>query len=143
MKPPPKALRDIWAQVPEVDCKGHCSEACSGVIPATKQEREQIGRPLKSRGNFTCSLLRNGRCTAYSIRPVICRIWGTTEKTRCPHGCEPERWLSDEEFKSLMEQALALSGETVEQAMERALNGATETERALLETYGRHRIGAA
>jgi hypothetical protein len=34
-----------------------------------------------------------------------CRIWGTTKKLACPHGCIPERWLSDEEAGDLLREA--------------------------------------
>lgn len=112
--PPPKALRDIWAKVPQmVDCKGLCQSSC-GPVPASPLERRLIeqrsGHALGSRGHLTCSmLLPNGRCSVYSIRPLICRIWGAAEGVPCTHGCKPERLLSIGEANQLMREVQALS----------------------------------
>jgi Fe-S-cluster containining protein len=113
-KPPPKALRDLWDQVPKmVDCKGLCHSSC-GPVPASPLERklieERAGKRLGSRGNLTCSMLTpEGRCSVYSIRPLICRIWGAARGVPCVHGCKPERLLTLDEANKLMRDVLALS----------------------------------
>src|SRR2546429_6087610 len=46
------------------------------------------------------SMLRNGRCTVYEVRPMICRLWGMVEGMQCPHGCVPEGGHLTEDRKS-------------------------------------------
>ena len=63
---------------------------------------------------MTCSMLApNGRCTVYSLRPLVCRMWGVVRAMPCPWGCEPERWLTDREAMKLMAAAAELSGEDI------------------------------
>ena len=54
-------------------------------------------------------LTAEGRCSVYSIRPLICRIWGAAEGIPCVFGCQPERLLSKEEADVLMREVQALS----------------------------------
>lgn len=61
--------------------------------------------------NLTCPMLKNKQCSVYPVRPMICRIWGLVRKLRCPHGCEPDRWLTDEEARQFINQSLFLGGE--------------------------------
>jgi Fe-S-cluster containining protein len=56
-----------------------------------------------------CPLLRHNRCTIYEQRPFICRIYGVAEGIRCPHGCEPERVLSQAEAATLLNEMEELS----------------------------------
>lgn len=112
-KIPPKALLDIWAKIPKmVDCKGECVMSC-GPVPASTIERglmeERAGHQLGTDENLMCNMLReNGLCSVYSVRPMICRLWGTTPKLPCPLGCKPERWLTDKEAYDLYKELEAL-----------------------------------
>ena len=55
--------------------------------------------------NNFCTLLDvHGACSVYAYRPLICRLWGTVKRMQCPHGCEPERWLSDEEAHEMIQE---------------------------------------
>lgn len=113
-KIPPKFLRELWAEIPSIDCQGKCANSC-GPIDMSKLERELIedrtGRTVEALPpSLTCSMLKNGRCTVYSARPVICRLWGVVESMRCPHGCKPERVLSDQEGFTIMGRAMQLGG---------------------------------
>lgn len=113
-KIPPKFLRELWKQIPAMkNCQGKCAISC-GPLPLDEDsvERELVeqraGKRLETVGaNCQCAMLdRNGRCTVYSIRPTLCRLWGVVESMPCPHGCEPERWLTDEEGFKLLGEAL-------------------------------------
>ena len=42
-------------------------------------------------------------------KPMICRLWGLTRMMACPHGCVPSRWLTEEEARGFLDNALALS----------------------------------
>jgi uncharacterized protein len=110
---PSKELQAIWDKVPEMeDCQGKCQSSC-GPIPVYTPERKLIeGRTGRE---TTCSMLTAaGVCSVYGIRPLICRIWGTVEDhpdARCPHGCKPKRWLTNEEAMALFAEVEALTGD--------------------------------
>jgi hypothetical protein len=58
--------------------------------------------------NGVCSLLVNGKCSVYEVRPAICRLWGIAEEMMCPWGCIPTKFLSKLEggqFLSKIEKA--------------------------------------
>lgn len=133
-KIPPKALRELWEKVPKmVDCKGLCSDSC-GPIPVSSLERalleERTGKTLQPEGaGLTCSLLTNGLCGAYAIRPLVCRIWGAAEGLPCVHGCKPERVISAEEALDLFKQAEEISGDDADQAMREMVESMTPMQR--------------
>jgi Fe-S-cluster containining protein len=69
-----------------------------GIVPPSKNE------PL-------CVFLSSfGRCSAYSIRPLVCRLWGMmdNEFMRCPHGCKPTRWVTGPEARELHLKIIAV-----------------------------------
>ena len=117
---PSKELQAIWDKVPEMeDCKGMCQSSC-GPIPVYTPERKLIegrtGKPLTTvKNGTTCSMLTAaGVCSVYGIRPLICRIWGAVkdnENARCPYGCKPKRWLTNEEAMALFAELEALTGD--------------------------------
>jgi hypothetical protein len=91
----------LYDQVPDVDCKGLCVEAC-GPIDMHPYERARIRRAgvripspadalrqIVSTGDYTCPALQEGRCQVYEVRPMICRVWGASDELPCPHGCRP------------------------------------------------------
>lgn len=135
-KIPPKALRDVWAKVPGMkDCKGLCADSC-GPIPASSLERslleERTGKKLRVADGpgLDCSLLKNGLCTAYSIRPLVCRIWGVAEGLPCAHGCEPERVLSAEEALALFKEVEEIAGDDADRAMRDMVAAMTPLQRS-------------
>lgn len=95
----------IYAHLPRLECRRQCQASC-GPVHVTPIERGRIvattGAPGACSERFTCPLLREGGCRVYEIRPAICRLWGLVEAMRCPWGCVPERWLSDEEAMRVM-----------------------------------------
>lgn len=115
-------IEDLWAKVPDVTCKGLCTQSC-GPIDCSPAERQR----LKVRHNFTvptfedsmrdvvagepkmCKALVDGRCTVHSDRPLICRQFGVVDdpRLRCPFGCVPEggRYLDNEEAAALIRVA--------------------------------------
>lgn len=125
-----------------MNCKGDCSRYC-GAIPCSSLERTQIearaGKPFKTDGSLTCSMLKGTRCSVYSVRPFICRVWGTTKALACPHGCEPERWLSEEEFTSLATQIRELSDETAEEMFDAMFTSMTPQERIAWQAQAERR----
>lgn len=110
-----RKLEAIYAEIPQIpDCAGKCAAAC-GPIAMFKGEWERVKRSKggtvpKMRG-LTCPMLSaTGWCTSYSVRPYICRLWGTTKELQCPHGCQPERWLSVEESMDIFTRIRDIAG---------------------------------
>lgn len=108
----------MYAKLPELDCKGLCQECC-GPIMMSRIEwvriQESTGMPLehfqKQAGEtFVCPLLSPaGKCTVYEIRPLVCRLWGSTPKAKCPFGCQPKRWVEESEVVALLSEADKIS----------------------------------
>jgi Fe-S-cluster containining protein len=109
----------LYAQIPDVQCKGLCQEAC-GPIDMHPYERArirqagvQIPAPEKALaqlvigGDYTCPALVDGGCSVYDLRPIICRAWGASEAMPCDHGCRPTSGplLSEEKTRRLVEES--------------------------------------
>jgi len=114
---------DLYAELPALDCKGLCAKSCGAIkVPVKEWDalREAVGhipaRGIRHNGIISaefitdrkgrCPKLRSGRCTIYEHRPLPCRLWGMSERWRCPFGCEPERWLKDSEVDDLLRRAI-------------------------------------
>ncbi len=105
-----RALRALYAEVPEVGCKGLCTEAC-GPIAMSRFEAKRLGMPRLTIGTErTCPRLKGGRCEAYNDRPLICRLFGAVDDDlmRCPFGCRPKRALTNDQATTLLARAEAL-----------------------------------
>lgn len=94
------SIHRIYAEVPDAQCKGLCVGACGPVMmsaaegAALTRKHGDVPEPLL--GSLTCSKLVDGRCSIYSDRPLICRLYGTTRRLRCQHGCAPATGLMPE-----------------------------------------------
>lgn len=104
-----RLLEKIYAALPKMRCKGKCQGSC-GPLALSRVEYDVLataGGPAvydDPRGDLSgrCSKLVAGRCSAYAVRPLICRLYGMTPALACPHGCEPDRWVSGEEFDIML-----------------------------------------
>jgi putative zinc- or iron-chelating protein len=134
---PSDELDALYAELPRLHCQRKCFECCGPLlIPKIEWKRiEDAGKfvPLANLDTvklhdwfefmgkhnlvamhpdetLSCRLLMpfTGKCTVYAIRPLICRIWGCCTWMRCPHGCEPDRWLSQTEVEGLFQKVLAI-----------------------------------
>lgn len=141
---PSPELKAIWDKVPAMkDCQGKCQASC-GPIPVSGEERTLVerrsGKELDwNRDTWRCNMLsKTGYCTVYSVRPLICRIWGATEKLPCPYGCEPERLLTQEETLELFADLEELTGdEDSREAVLEMLSRMTPKQRAEWEAQRR------
>ena len=116
-------LKQIYAVIPEMECKGLCTDQCT-IIPMTGAEWRYMGRadvphswlnlnlvhmPSSAdveRGVHACPLLtEDGRCSEYARRPLICRLWGVADGLPCPHGCKPARRVRDSEAHMMIATA--------------------------------------
>ena len=108
---PLEQLTALYEELPRIACAGLCHGAC-GPIMASRLEVEQLGAPLIFHPRtLACVFLdSNRRCLAYHLRPMICRVYGVSRGLPCPHGCVPDRWLTDEEGRDFVARAMAIGG---------------------------------
>lgn len=106
-------LDALYASLPKIECQKLCASAC-GPIEMSIRERVRLeqaaGKPCKVNGKLCALLTADGHCSAYAVRPMICRVWGLTRALRCPYGCVPERWLTDAECYELIGRADLVGG---------------------------------
>jgi Fe-S-cluster containining protein len=115
------ALQAIYDRIPSIpDCQGRCWISC-GPIDMSDRERQKIrqaGYKITPRdiaiahpGTFYCdALTEEKRCAVYESRPLVCRLWGAVENMRCPYGCQPEWWLSDDEAYAMILESMRAGG---------------------------------
>jgi Fe-S-cluster containining protein len=71
---------------------------------------EASGHTLGCNG-ITCNMLVNNRCSVYSVRPMLCRLYGLVEGFECEHGCVPEGGLlSPEKGAEYLRRAVEIGG---------------------------------
>lgn len=114
-------LNKMYRKLPKLNCKGECVQSCSA-IKVGDIERERITKFLgydpfipedglidflKSNPieKWSCNLLKEGKCSVYHMRPLICRLFGLVKKMQCPFGCEPEFWLDDDVARQMLIKA--------------------------------------
>lgn len=135
---PEETLDLLYAEIPEMECKGLCGDVYCGPIGMGKTERlrilDRIGHPPFSRifpaieqpgelallafhehlsqsggvACLKCPMLVDNKCRVYDIRPMICRLWGAVEDLRCPHGCRPKELMKRADGKRLLKAACAV-----------------------------------
>lgn len=118
-----KKLEQLYSQIPAICCKGLCYTSCS-IIPASKIEMKIVKEKHQINPFYTmldaivkvnnieymkekfpvCQALVNGRCTIYSDRPAICRLYGVVENMQCEFGCIPEKMLTAQQGYDLIEK---------------------------------------
>ena len=83
-------LRD---QIPSFRCIVGCHDCCG---PVTVSTEEMARLPVKSEAErdaalaeLSCPYLGKQGCEIYAERPLICRLFGTTPRLRCPNGQRP------------------------------------------------------
>lgn len=62
------------------------------------------GRPLAfSAETGKCGYLNDrGRCDVYEVRPLVCRVFGASQKLPCIWGCKPRQPLLSEREEGLL-----------------------------------------
>lgn len=112
-------IDDLHARVPDVQCKGLCAEFCGpiGCSVGEAERMEAVGdAPLTFTREGACGFLKDGRCSVYSVRPLVCRLFGAVAGEtllQCPHGCKPKEPLSKHAARALVEQMRRVGGPDV------------------------------
>ena len=111
---PRRQLQELYAKLPTIECKGECADICQTVLIMSVKERQIIeskyGRVTCDEEGW-CKMLKDGRCIAHEVKPMICRLWGLTEDMKCPHGCKPSpRYLTEREGARFMWHADRIGG---------------------------------
>jgi hypothetical protein len=136
-------LEALYAELPEVACQGKCQTCCGPIemSPAEQMRIRSVGieiqpmteartRAWEQNRKFDddgqplwCNALNldTGRCDAYEVRPMICRLWGVgTGPMACPFGCVPTKRLSDQETMEFLIRSMHAGGGLSEAEYERA-----------------------
>lgn len=86
-------IQAVWAQVPSPGCKGLCQQSCGPVAMSPAEEALLNDRGVTvgfDRKTLTCDQLNGfGRCSIYTDRPLVCRLWSAVPEMPCPWGCAP------------------------------------------------------
>lgn len=118
-----KKLLSLYSKIPEIECKGLCHASCT-IVPAAKIEIKRARERMKGKNPFnplnalntikndkcipSCAALKNKRCSIYTARPAICRIYGVAEGLECEFGCKPKNKLSKKEVYAIIREIEAL-----------------------------------
>lgn len=87
-------------QIPSFSCVKGCHDCCG---PVTTSSEEMSRLPVKTDAEhdaalseFNCVHLGPHGCEVYTERPLICRLFGTTDSLPCPNGKGPEDKVAPE-----------------------------------------------
>lgn len=119
-------LRIARKKMDSLDCKGECYESC-GPILFNNRDRKRISDYCRQNGIEyhdiqtpsllqtlqwelmqdddipVCPYLKDNKCSVYPVRPMICHLWGATEKMECHKGCVPiEGYITEDEAKQII-----------------------------------------
>ncbi|MBL0122402.1 MAG: YkgJ family cysteine cluster protein [Betaproteobacteria bacterium] len=90
-------IRFFRERIPTFACIPGCHDCCG---PVTASSEEMFELPVISDAdhaaalaNFSCPHLGAQGCNVYTLRPLICRVFGSTPRLACPRGMRPERMI--------------------------------------------------
>ncbi len=103
-------INDIYELIPDFYCTEGCHDCCQnfGVPSRTRVEDERVKAFLRknsmqlgeAKGN-TCPYLNETGCSIYPVRPLICRLYGTSPNYRCKMDVMPIRFLHEDEEEEI------------------------------------------
>ena len=104
--------------LPPMKCDEGCGDCC-GPVPCTETEFQNVRRYAEEHGVtpvdqgwLNCPFYQGGKCAVYPVRPIICKVFGYSEKLQCSRGYnvhgydrevarmvlatgQPSRWLHE------------------------------------------------
>lgn len=90
-----RAVKALRKKIPSFKCLDGCS-ACCGPTVFSGQEWARI-QDKRRATSLTCPYAGTNGCEIYKDRPILCRLFGTVERMKCPHGCGPKKLLTAKE----------------------------------------------
>lgn len=105
-------IEDLYALIPEFLCHPGCTECCRnfGVPSRTQIEDQRIreylraqGRELKQAQGTSCPYVSDQGCTIYPVRPLTCRLYGSSPNYSCRVGARPVRFLHEDEEATIFQ----------------------------------------
>ncbi|MDO9163945.1 MAG: YkgJ family cysteine cluster protein [Methylococcaceae bacterium] len=91
-------IRFFRERIPTFECKQGCHDCCG---PVTASSEEMARFPVKSDeehevalAEYNCPYLGDNGCQVYDERPLICRLFGTTQRLPCPNDKRPTVMVS-------------------------------------------------
>ena len=107
-------IEDLYELIPDFVCAEGCYLCCKdfGVPSRTQVENQRITEYLLAKGlqpgearGHTCpyldQTLPEGGCSIYPVRPLICRLYGTSPNYLCAAGVRPLRLLHEDEEEEI------------------------------------------
>lgn len=102
-------LDELYSQIPKFKCIEGCTDCC-GPVPANPEESKRIGKKpgvFYDEHGLLCEFAKDGGCSVYENRPLVCRIFGTVPSEpmlTCPHECKPMfPLIADQEHEIMSE----------------------------------------
>ena len=99
-------IEDLYNLIPAFECKPGCIECCSsfGVPSRTWVEEERIRAFVTVHGivrrpveGLCCPYVTPAGCAIYEVRPLICRLYGTSPNYLCKLQARPVHLLHEDE----------------------------------------------
>ncbi|MGH8108967.1 MAG: YkgJ family cysteine cluster protein [Arenimonas sp.] len=86
-------IDELRQHIPSFTCIVGCHDCCG---PVTASSEEVARLPVKTDAehdsalaHYNCVYLGQHGCEVYAERPLICRLFGTTQRLACPNGKRP------------------------------------------------------
>ena len=102
-----EAHKRLYKRLPDMICKEGCTDCC-GPVPFSKWEADNAKAPYVESYGLNCIHIFDGKCSIYENRPFMCRLYGTTENLKCPHGCQPSYQITEELAQELTQKYVKL-----------------------------------
>lgn len=121
-------IQKIADRIPAFECIPGCTDCC-GPVPFSASEwaAVPVKKPMPTTDtaellaqlyqgvSVTCPYaVKDVGCSIYAQRPIMCRIFGTVEDLRCPHGKRPEQLLTIMQGKTILRHYLRVRKEEKE-----------------------------
>lgn len=115
-----RELRVLNNKVPGVKCIKGCTDCC-GPVMFNQEEMNRLKENnlliTESNKSLDCVYLKNGGCSIYEYRPMVCRMYGADKNLQCQK-IPDEAKLSAEKGSKIFAKYMKVSaGENGEQPM--------------------------
>ena len=101
-----ESIKELYDKIPSFHCIEGCVECCDNMIQFAPEEIKRL--PEIHWVERQCPFLCEKGCSVYENRGFICRIYGSSELLPCPHGCKPEKPLTETETRAMFAEFVRL-----------------------------------